>query len=136
MRNKFAISTEGDFSTKFYTPDKLLLATGYVRIVVGGRGPYIEFSSEQIQHNNIYIPDYARYKVGNDLSYYHEFRSNDKCFVKLYYQKLRVAYADYKVGMWYISPLQVITDEHDDLLLPSYVEEIEEDEGPDLFDII
>ena len=132
----FAIPLDGDPNLKFYTKEKLLLATGYIRIVIGGRGPYIEFSPSQIEYNNIYIPDYARYKLYNDLSYYHEFRSNDKCFVKLYHQKIGVGYADYKVGMWYISPFNVITDEYDDLFLVRSEEEPKQEDDSSLFDVI
>jgi len=140
MREKFAIPVDGDPEIKFYTPEKLHLATGYIRIVIGGRGPYVEFAPEQINYDNIYIPDHARHKIDNNLSYYHEYRSNDACFVKLYQQKLRVSYADYKAGMWYVSPFSLITDEFDDLLLPSYVEkEVDDSNGSadsSLFDVI
>jgi len=139
LKDRFAIPLDGDSSIKFYTQKGLLLATGYTRIVIGGRGAYIEFSSEQIEYDNIHIPDYAQHKLENNLSYYHEYRSIDDCFAKLYYQKLKVSYADYKIGMWYISPFYVKTDEFKDLLLPLYSEEpvveLENDE-PSLFDIL
>ena len=133
---RFAIPINGDPNIKLYTKTKLLLATGYTRIVVGGRGVYIEFDPSQIAYDNIYIPDHARHKLDSNLSYYHEYRSTDKCFVKLYQQKLTVGYADYKVGMWYISPFSLITSEFDDLLLPLYIEEVKEPEGPNLFDVL
>ena len=137
MKDRFAIPLDGDSSIRLYTQAGLLLATGYTRIVIGGRGPYIEFAPEQIEYGNISIPDHAQHKLENNLSYYHEYRSNDNCFVKLYQQKIKVGYADYLVGMWYISPFNVKTDNFDDLLLPLYTEEpLKEEEGPDLFDVL
>ena len=112
---------------KFYTKNGLLLANGYTRVVIGGRGPYIEFSCDQIEHDNIYIPKHAEHKLKNSMSYYWEYRSKDKCNVKLYDQKMEVSYADYKVGMWYISPDLVSTDELEDLVLPLYIEEVVEE---------
>jgi len=135
-RERFAIPIDGDPNIKFYTRTKLLIATGYTRIVLGGRGAYIEFAPEHINYDNIYIPDHARHKIDNNLSYYHEYRSTDDSFVKLYQQKLRVAYADYKIGMWYISPFNLITDNSDDLMLPLYHDEPEKviPTEPNLFD--
>ena len=107
---------------EFFTKEGLLLAKGYERIVIGGRGPYIEFSPHQIQHDNIYVPKHAEHKLEMSLTYYHEYRSKDSCFVKLYDQKIGVSYADYQVGMWYIDPAKVKTEEFDDLMLPLYTE--------------
>lgn len=136
MKQRFKISVDGNPTIKFYTKNGLLLATGYKRIVIGGRGAYIEFDPSQIAHDNIYVPKYAEHKLENNLSYYHEYRSKDECDVKLYDQKLRVSYADYKVGMWYISPNVVKTDEFEDLL-PLYQDSIvEASDEPNLFDTL
>ena len=120
---RIAIPINGNPDTKFYTKKGLLLAEGYTRVVIGKRGPYIEFDHSQIKHDNIYVPSHAEHKLYNDYSYYHEYRSIDDCFVKLYFQKMRVAYSDYKIGMWYISPNHVKTDEFNNLILPMYYEE-------------
>jgi len=136
---RIAIPLEGNPTTQFYTKKGLLLARGYTRIVIGGRGPYIEFDSEQIVEENIYIPEHALHKLESNFSYYHEYRSKDDCFVKLYDQKMEVSYADYKVGMWYISPEEVKTDEVDELFLPPYpdpeVPQEDEGDGDSLFDL-
>jgi len=121
-KDRFKIPLDGDSTIKFYTKKDLLLASGYTRIVIGGRGPYIEFESSQIAHDNIYVPKHAEHKLDMTLTYYHEYRSNDNCFVKLYDQKMGVSYADYVIGMWYICPTKVKTDKFDDLLLPLYSE--------------
>lgn len=119
---RIPIPLEGDPATCFYSKDGLLLAKGYKRIVIGQRGPYIEFDDDQIIKDNISIPKHAEHKLKNSMSYYWEYRSNDRSFVKLYWQKMTVLYADYKVGLWYISPSEVKTDEFAKLLLPRYYE--------------
>ena len=87
---RIVIPLEGNPDTNFYTKDGLLLAHGYLRVVIGGRGPYIEFDPSQIIHDNIYIPDHALRKLTNSMSYYHEYRSKDDCYVKLYDQKITI----------------------------------------------
>ena len=118
---RLKIPLNGSSNISFYTNTGMLLAKGYVRVVIGGRGPYIEFSDDQIMKENIYIPQYAEHKLKNSLSWYWEYRSKDEAYVKLYYQRIGVSYADYKPDMWYISPEEVRTDEMDKLLLPPYV---------------
>jgi hypothetical protein len=124
-KDRFRIPLNGDDGMQFFSKKGLLLAKGYVRIVIGGRGPYIEFKSSQIVHDNVYVPEYAKYKLENSFAYYHEYRSKDKSNVKLYYQKIGVQYADYKVGMWYIDPLCLKTEEFNELLLPLYSDSCE-----------
>ena len=121
-KERFKIPLNGDSSIKFYTKNGLLLANGYTRIVIGGRGAYIEFSPDSIVYDNICVPKHAEHKLTMSLTYYHEYRSLDDCFVKLYSQKMKVSYADYEVGMWYISPTDLKTPEFNDLLLPLYYE--------------
>ena len=119
-KERFKIPLDGDSDMEFFTKKDLLLAKGYTRIVIGGRGPYIEFSSDQIINDHIYVPKHAEHKLTMSLTYYHEYRSSDDCFVKLYDQKMGVSYADYIAGIWYISPTDLKTAEFDDLLLPLY----------------
>ena len=112
---RLTINIDGNDFTKFYTKDGLLVAIGYTRVVIGGRGPYIEFEDKHIVKDNFHIPKHAEYKLSQSMSYYHEYRSNDGCFVKAYYQQMGVSYADYKVGKWYIDPEKVKTDELEEL---------------------
>ena len=139
VSQRFRIPLEGNSSIGFYTKEGLLLAKGYSRIVIGGRGPYIEFETSNIIQDNIFVPPHAEHKLKNDYSYYNEYRSKDKCWVKLYFQKMEVSYADYKIGKWYIDPTRVKTNEFEDLMLPMYIEveeKVEEIKTPNLFDII
>lgn len=98
---------------EFKSKSGLLLATNYERLVIGGRGKYIEFSREQIIWNNFHIPENQKYRFDNSWKnrvYYYEYRSNDKDNVKLYDQLKIVSYADYKIGKLYISPNDLIFD--------------------------
>lgn len=136
MSERFRIPLNGEANIRFYTKSDLLLAIGYNRIVIGGRGPYIEFEPSHIIMDNIFVPDHAKHKLENSLTYYHEYRSKDKSYVKLYFQKMEVSYADYIIGKWYIDPMCLKTDEYDDLFLPLYSEDIKESDVklPTLFD--
>ena len=119
---RLKIPIEGNSNLCFYSKEGLLLARGYKRVVIGQRGPYIEFDDDQIVKENIHIPKYAEHKLTDSMAYYFEYRSNDSSFVKLYWQKMTVLYADYKVGLWYISPSEVKTEEMAELLFPCYWE--------------
>lgn len=88
-----------------------IVCNGYERIVFGGRGPYIEFTKNQIVDNAFYIPKNQLYRLSDSRIYYIEFRSNDESNVKMYYQMREVAYADYKLGYFYISPEELYTSD-------------------------
>lgn len=91
------------------TKNNTIVANGYERIVFGGRGPYIEFNRDQIIYEEFFIPKNQIYRLSDARIYYIEFRSNDDANVKLYYQMRHVAYADYKLGYFYISPVDLYT---------------------------
>eukprot|EP01084_Bolivina_argentea_P069413 126300_1 len=96
-----------------------LIATNYNRIVYGDHGPYIEFNADQINWDS--FPNTQ--SKGDSVAYYDEFYNSDDKNVKLYAQRKTVSdqpnppsgkysvhhnrsegYADYKIGMYYISP--------------------------------
>lgn len=108
----------GDSTTKFFTKCETPVAVGYQRIVIGGRGPYIEFSENQIIRKNIHVPATELWRLGNDISFYDEYRTQDACNVKIYFQKKPVNYADYKLDCYYISPFDLKT-EHLDAIIKS-----------------
>lgn len=95
---------DGNDEVELFSKDGLHLCTGYNRIVIGGRGPYVEFTDEQIDFKSFHVPKDQLYRLTDRRVYYVELRSTDKSNVKLYYQLQTVAYADYKIGMFYISP--------------------------------
>lgn len=74
------------------------LATGYKRIVIGDRGPYIEFEDFHIVKENIFFPK-NQFHI-----YFDEYLSNCEHLVFIYHQRKKVSYADYKEKLWYISP--------------------------------
>ena len=89
------------------------VATGYTRVVIGGRGPYIEFLPGHLIWDNLRIPDEEKYRTEHpwvDRVYYFEWRTKDESKVKIYDQKKTVDYADYKVGLIYISPFDLFVE--------------------------
>ena len=115
-RERLLIPEQGDSHTKFYTKSGTPIAEGYERIVIGERGPYVEFTDQQVMGENLDVPENQIWRFHNDKCYYHEFRSKDESFVKVYHQKKIVNYADYKVGLLYISPFDLISDVYPKLI--------------------
>lgn len=106
---------------KLFSKNKTLLITEYERIVIGGRGPYVECKFEQIVLQNFHIPPDQLWRTQvtlNNNAYYVEYRSNDKSNVKLYYQLKLVDYADYKLNLFYISPFDLYLDTGQVLIEP------------------
>lgn len=102
---------DGDPETKLYSLSGTLLCCGYNRIVIGDYGAFIEIAPSQIVLDNI------KYKGGQEYRYaderyaghvkYQWLTAKDWSNCKIYYQMLPVGYADYKPGMYYISPYEV-----------------------------
>ena len=65
---RFKIPLVGDPSINFYTLNGLLMAKGYTRIVIGGRGPYIEFEDSSMVKENIHVPTHAQHKLKASLT--------------------------------------------------------------------
>jgi len=97
----------GNSELEFYTSTGLLIFRGYSRIVIGGRGPYVEFDKSTIVKDNIKMPRGQEWRVDSENAYYVEFRTIDEANVKIYFQKKRVGYAPYKIGLCYISPFDL-----------------------------
>jgi len=95
----------------FFNHSGKLVARGYTRIVIGKRGPYVEFTREQIQWDSFYVPKEHKYRWIDARAYYIEHRTLDESNTMLYYQKRTVAYADYKIGMAYIAPTDLLRAE-------------------------
>ena len=106
---RLQIPLEGNDTTKFYSLNGQIIAEGYVRIVIGGRGPYIEFEPWMIYRNSIRMPEEEEYRLNDPNVYYLEYRSIDISNVKVYAQLKPVDYADYLPGKCYISPFDLKT---------------------------
>ena len=94
-------------SMGLYTKMGEMVSIGYERIVFGKRGPYVEFDRYQIQEKKLYIPTDQLYRLSDPKVFYIEFRTLDSSNTKVYYQLRNVAYADYKIGYFYISPFDL-----------------------------
>ena len=94
---RIRVSLSGDPRVRLFTSSGTNMAVGFCRVVIGGRGPYVEFNDEQILHASIVRKNVPHY-------YYDEWRTQDSSRVKLYHQMATVGYADYVVGMWYVAP--------------------------------
>jgi hypothetical protein len=96
------IPHEGHPSMSLCNASGTLVAEGYVRVVFGGRGPYVEFSTVQIRRKNMrWIPGHL---------YFYEYRTNDGANTMVYRQRRTIGYADYRVGLWYVSPFDLFND--------------------------
>ena len=108
--SRLSISLVGDDTTRFHTISGRLLATGYSRVVVGDRGPYVEFDARHLQVDALEATDVPH-------TYYVELRSVVD-HVKVYAQLLSVGYADYVPGMFYVSPFQLHGPDGRPLIVP------------------
>ena len=98
---------------KIFTEFKELVANEYVRIVLGQRGPYVELRSIDI---GLDIPNGEIWRVNSQLAYYVHYRAKGRSPIKVYKQLKTVKYADYKVGMFYISPMDLFDSEGEPML--------------------
>ena len=78
------------------------------RLVVGQRGPYVEFLALDAP---LFIPELEGWRVAHERAYYVHYRTQGKALVKVYLQKRPVNYADYRPGRYYISPFDLYTAE-------------------------
>lgn len=101
-KSRLSIALTGDSVTRFFTGSGAQLAVGYSRVVVGGRGPYVEFEKRHIASVALRLVDAPHY-------YYDELRSVADN-VKVYLQRRPVTYADYVVGMLYASPFELFDE--------------------------
>ena len=114
-KKDITISHDGVTSFCLYTITKKKIAIGYNRIVFGQRGPYIEFTKEQVLKESMHIPKNESWKLLKkyaDKIDYIELRTN-KDNIKVYFQKKLVDYADYKPGFIYISPFDLYNEAGD-----------------------
>jgi hypothetical protein len=96
-----------DKDKPLYTSTGVQIATGFRRTVIGDYGAYIEIYPNQMIFENLTT------KKGQEFRKKPSFRGkyiwltdiNDE--VKVYSQTGKVSYADYIVGMFYISPYEV-----------------------------
>ena len=117
FEKRLLINVEHGADLKFYSQGGLYLAFGYLRVVIGKRGPYVEFSPNQIIWKNFGIPSDGRYRLNDPVVYYEEYRSKDDSSVKLYLQRRTVSYADYTIGLCYISPFDLMREDNQPVII-------------------
>ena len=99
--------------TKVYTHTGTLIGEGIDRIVIGDYGAFVEISPDKVVRRNIKVKEGQEYRYLDPQFAEHvkylwlTARDNSDC--KIYFQKRKVAYADYKPGYFYISPFECIT---------------------------
>ena len=98
------ILTTGE-ATHFFTLNGMMLARGHVRVVVGDHGAYVEFDDSQIIKSNLVSKFKGEPKKAvKDIWY----TPKDGSGVQVYHQQDMVAYADYRIGFWYINPRDMV----------------------------
>lgn len=118
------LAEHGDATTVFRTLAGTRFAVGYVRVVYGDHGPYVEFLREQIVAE--LKPKFNRSPPPE--AYYEWLEPADGSDVKVYDQRRDVkhlknppaggfagnraeGYADYRPGMLYVSPFELLVCE-------------------------
>lgn len=100
---------DGNDSCEIYDIYYNHVAHGYSRIVIGDYGAFVEIPIEQMILDDIIIKPGEEYRFAPDYTNikYHWYCLKQNRDLKIYYQKHRVAYADYKPEMFYISPYEL-----------------------------
>ena len=97
----------GSPNVEFKSLSGQIVAQGYNRVVVGGRGPYVEFERSHLVCEMVSVLgnsiNFDKPENPKDLYYFHLCPKSDES-LKIYFQLKTVKYADYKVGKFYISP--------------------------------
>lgn len=105
------LSLLGAPHTTLCDSESVPICSGYTRIVVGDYGPFVEFTGEQAHTENFIIAPGQEYRLLDERFSEHIkyvwYTAKSRSGVKLYLQKRTVLYADYKPGMWYVSPFEV-----------------------------
>lgn len=85
------------------------IALGYERIVIGDYGAFVEIKDEDILKRNIIIKpgEEKRFTKQYSNCKYYWYCPTSNLETKLYKQRRKVGYADYKVGYWYVSVFDV-----------------------------
>jgi hypothetical protein len=106
-RSQLSLPIDG-LNIKLRNSKGTLIANGYQRIVVGDYGAYIEFSKDQAVLENIKSKWSGEPKKPVKYLW---LETIDDERTKIYHQQQTVKYADYKIGMFYVNPKEVISEE-------------------------
>lgn len=104
------VSIEGASNTQLATLSGTVICEGYERIVIGDYGAFIEIKPQDMRTDMLYVPREQEYRFSEqykDRVKYYWLTAKDNSNIKVYQQVRGVSYADYKAGMFYISPFEV-----------------------------
>ena len=89
-----------------------IVGRGYLRIVWGGRGPYVEFGDDMItKQKGIKQGEAWRCQEGfGNKAFYEHWETVDHLHTMIYRQRKRVDYADYRPFFYYVDPLLLYSD--------------------------
>ena len=86
-------------------------ASGFSRVVIGDYGAFLEIAGNQINRDVIHVQPGQEYRLGEPRYAEHVkyiwTTVPDGSNVKIYWQKKTVEYADYRPGMYYVSPFEI-----------------------------
>jgi hypothetical protein len=101
------LKIDGDEKKVLYSLSGEVLCVGYRRVVIGDYGAYIEFMEDNIQ--SIFPTKKGQeYRTSSKYSCKYEWLCLEKdSDIKIYKQRGTVDYADYKVGLYYVSVFEV-----------------------------
>ncbi|ELP5899902.1 hypothetical protein QTV49_001819 [Vibrio vulnificus] len=104
-------SMDGNDEAVLSTKSGTIVAIGYIRVVVGDYGAYVEFRRSQAVRENICAKKGQEYRYRdpnfvNSVKYFW-YTAKDSSDVKIYFQQKKVTYADYLPERFYISPFEL-----------------------------
>jgi hypothetical protein len=81
-----------------------IFALQYRRVVIGKRGAYIEFYKDDLACKLMHERG-QEWRLNHELSFYNHLTPDlpTKNRIKVYFQKREVNYADYQIGLYYVS---------------------------------
>ena len=86
-------------------------ASGFSRIVIGDYGAFLEIAGSQINRDVIHVQPGQEYRLAEPRYAEHVkylwMTVPDDSNIKIYWQKKTVEYADYRPGMYYVSPFEI-----------------------------
>ena len=103
-----SLASDGDDGMEFFNKEGTKIAKGYVRVVVGDYGPYVEFDRKNMVLDNVKEkwPGSEKKTIK-----YIWLETDDKAKTKIYWQRKKVPYADYQIGMYYIHPSDLVIED-------------------------
>lgn len=99
-----------NYDQPLYTIHGTLICSGFKRIVVGDYGAFVEFNLSQANDTFFRITHGQECRINDPKCAnvkFHWYTIPDQSNVKIYFQKNKVAYADYQPGMYYVSVHEV-----------------------------